>query len=187
MKPLHLFTASFLAICSLCLYANNYVPQTSASFVKQEGTYTLDFKEYGFVLKAPCKMEDVSIKPNDDFLINYGGITEKDNPSKMAAYQLIVTRIPIGYRDLPKKEYEKLVDEVLKAQAQNFESYKAIRFNYDEYPGYACETTHNGYGQKSVMFAMDNLIIGLTVISNNNLEVKFNKFTNGFKRIKANQ
>lgn len=121
MKPLHLFATAFLAISSLCLCANNKTLQAS-SF--EEEYYTLDFKEYGFVLKAPCKMEDVSIKPNDDFLINYGGITEKDNPSKMAAYQLIVIRIPIGYRDLPKKEYEKLVDKVLRAKVQNFKSYK---------------------------------------------------------------
>lgn len=148
--------------------------------------YHMDFSDYGFSIDAPCMMEDVSSQASGDFLLNYGGITDGNNREKMAAYQLIVSRAPIGYRDLPKEQYEKMVDDVLRTQVQRFRTYKAIRFSYDELPGYVCETSHNGYGQKGVMFAMDNYIIALTVISNDNLEAKFNKFTNGFKRLTTN-
>ena len=87
---------------------------------------------------------------------------------------------------ISKDEYELMVDKALKMQAQRFKKYKPIKFSYDEYPGYACETTHNGYGQKGVYFVKENYIIALTVISNNNLEAKFNKFTNSFKSLTTN-
>lgn len=152
-----------------------------------ESDFHLDFPEYGFSLDAPCVMEDVSAQASGDFILNYGGVTDGNDRERMAAYQLIVNRVPIGYRDLPKEQYDKKVDEALRSQAQRFRTFKAIRFSYEGFPGYACETSHNGYGQKGVMFVMDNYIIALTVISNNDLETKFNKFTNGFKRIKSNQ
>ena len=156
-------------------------PANARTYV--EKGFRLSFPEYGFSLDAPCEMKDVSAHSSGDFLINYGGVTDGDNPEKMAAYQLIVIRVPVGYKDLSKDEYEKMVDKALKMQAQKFKVFKPIRFSYDEYPGYACETTHNGYGQKGVYFVKENYIIALTVISNNNLEAKFNKFTNCFKSL----
>ena len=187
-KLLSIVIASTL-LCGCGQVANKQMAamEDTDSVAVEDEDFHLDFPQYGFSIDAPCALQDVSAQASGDFLVNYGGVTDGNSREKMAAYQLIVTRAPIGYRDLPKKEYEKLVDEALRAQVQRFNSYKAIRFSYDEYPGYACETTHNGYGQKGVMFAMDNYIIGLTVISNNNLDAKFNKFTNGFKTIKSNQ
>ena len=158
-------------------------PANARTYV--EKGFRLSFPEYGFSLDAPCEMKDVSAHSSGDFLINYGGVTDGDNPEKMAAYQLIVIRVPVGYKDLSKDEYELMVDKALRMQAQKFKKYKPIRFSYDEYPGYACETTHNGYGQKGVYFVKENYIIALTVISNNNLEAKFNKFTNCFENLTA--
>lgn len=145
--------------------------------------FYLEFPQYGFALDAPCEMKDVSAHSSGNFLINYGGTTDENDPAKMAAYQLIVNRAPIGYKDIPKDQYEKKVDEFLRMQAQRFLKYKPIRFSYDEYPGYACETTHNGYRQKGVIFVKENYIIALTVISNNDLDTKFSAFTNRFKSL----
>ena len=143
----------------------------------------LEFPQYGFSIESHCELKDVSPQVSGDFLLNYGGITDGNDPDKMTAYQLIVSRVPVGYRDLPRKQYEQMVDSVLRAQAQKFKSYKAIKVGYEEYSGYAVETTKDEYGQKGIMFVKDNLIIALTVISNDNLEAKFNKFTNGFKTL----
>lgn len=157
------------------------------SVAEVESDYHWDFPDYGFSIDAPCPMKDVSAQASGNFLLNYGGVTDGNSRDKMAAYQLIVSRVPVGYRDLPKEQYENKIDEVLKTQVQRFRSFKPIRFSYDELPGYVCETSHNGYGQKGVMFAMDNYIIAMTVITNNELEAKFNKFTNGFKRLNVNK
>ena len=171
-------------LLSNCGQAQNRQASTNTKTDVEKG-FRLSFPEYGFYLDAPCEMKDVSAHSSGDFLINYGGVTDGDNPEKMAAYQLIVIRVPVGYKDLSKDEYELMVDKALRLQAQRFKKYKPIKFSYDEYPGYACETTHNGYGQKGVYFVKENYIIALTVVSNNNLEAKFNKFTNCFKSLSA--
>ena len=149
-----------------------------------DNTYKMEYPEYGFYLKSPCPMNDVSNQSSGDFLINIGGITDGNDPVKMAAYQMIVTLVPVGYLDLPEKEYKQTVMGLLKKQAQRYKSYKQIMFGYEGYPGFVVETEKDGYEQKGAIFVKDNLVIALTVISNNNLNSKFNNFTNGFKSMK---
>ena len=146
--------------------------------------YTKSFPQYGFSITAPCELEDVSSQSSGNFLLNLGGVTDGNDPAKMVAYQLALIRVPVGYKDLPKEEYERMMDNYLRSLGRSFRYWNHISFGYEGYNGYVGETTHNGYGQKGVMFVKDNLVIALTVITNNNLEQKFNKFTNGFKAIK---
>ncbi len=145
------------------------------------------FEECGFAIKAPCKLKDVSQHVHGDSFINYGGITNEDNPSKMTAYQVIVNRLPIGYKDLSKHELSSLVDGLMRKCFDRFSNSKPIRFSYDEYPGYAVKCTTKGYAQKGVVFWKDNFIICLTVITNDGLNEKFNKFTNSFKKIEKDK
>ena len=96
-----------LSICSCCNQSNtthaaNEADAETAS--SSENCCELDFSDYGFILKAPCQMEDVSAQASGDFLLNYGGVTDADDPKKMIAYQLIVTRLPIGYKEVDEKE-----------------------------------------------------------------------------------
>ena len=160
---------------------NNHTDQKVAG-LKQD--YTKSFPQYGFSITAPCVLEDVSSQSSGNFLLNLGGITDGNDPAKMAAYQLALIRVPVGYRDLPKEEYERMMDNYLKSLGRAFKYWNHIRFGYEGYNGYVGETTKNGYRQKGVMFIKDNLVIALTVITNNNLEQKFNKFTNGFRTLK---
>lgn len=141
------------------------------------------FNECGFAIKAPCLLEDVSQQASGNFFLNYGGVINEGNPSRMAAYQVIVNRLPIGYKDLSKHELSNLVDDLMKKGLGGFSNNKAIKFSYNEYPGYVAECTTKGYAQKGVMFWKDNFIICLTVITNDELDKKFNKFTNSFKDI----
>ena len=169
----------------LCIGCNSTTtcPPPNVDTIAVAEEFTLDFPEYGFSIEVPCQMKDVSEYSSGDFLINYGGVTDENDAERRTAYQLIVTRVPIGYKDIPRAKYEKMVDDQLRSQMQHFESFEAIRFGYEEYYGYAGETSIKGYGQKGVVFAKDNLIIALTVISNDNLEAKFNKFINGFRSL----
>lgn len=141
------------------------------------------FNECGFAIKAPCLLEDVSQQASGNFFLNYGGVINEGNPSKMTVYQVIVNRLPIGYKDLSKHELSNLVDNLMKKGLDGFSNSKAIKFSYNEYPGYVAECTTKGYAQKGVMFWKDNFIICLTVITNDELDKKFNKFTNSFKDI----
>lgn len=143
------------------------------------------FSECGFAVKAPCLLEDVSQQSSGNFFINYAGFTDKENPDRITFYQVMVIRLPIGYKDLSKCELSSLVDGLMKKGIDEFSNSKSIRFSYDEYPGYAIECTTEGYAQKGVIFWKDNFIICLTVITNDGLNEKFNKFTNSFKSIKS--
>lgn len=184
MKRSSMITGTLLAVLFVgCTRGNQDSTSLDMDSVAVVEDFNLEFPEYGFTIAAPCLMKDVSAYSSGNFLINYGGTTDENDPKRMAAYQLIVGRIPIGHKDLSHAKYEKMIDDLLKSQMQNFKSYKAIKFGYEEYNGYVCETSTNGYAQKGVIFVKDNLIITLTVISNDNLEARFNKFTNGFKSI----
>lgn len=141
------------------------------------------FKECNFAIKAPCVLKDVSQHTSNDSFINYGGVFNEDNPNKMAMYQVIVNRLPIGYKDLSKQELSKLVDNLLRKGMRGFSDCTPIQFSYNEYPGYVADCSINGYGQKGVIFWKDEYIICLTVITNDGLKEKFNKFTNSFKNL----
>ncbi|MFI3287046.1 MAG: hypothetical protein R3Y61_01065 [Rikenellaceae bacterium] len=140
-----------------------------------------NFIEYGFSIEAPCQMQDVSSQSNLDCLVNYAGTTDKNDLSKMAFYQLMVIRLPVGYKDLAADKLKIAVDSKLKEVTNNFTQRKSITFGYEGYKGYEVKTRHNNMDQVGVFFFNnENLIIALTVISNNDIEQKFNKFTNGF-------
>lgn len=174
----------FLAFVSITLFAcNQSATNTSEDTDSQQDTYTYDFSKYGFTLEAPCKMEDVSSMAEGDFLVNYAGGINPNNPSTLAFYQLIVIRFPIGYKDLPKEEFESFADETLKSQFSGMNNLKHVSVGYEGYNGYVGETTHKGYNQKFIAFFKGDYLITLTVISNDNLEAKFNRFTNGFKSV----
>ena len=142
-----------------------------------------EFPQYGFAVKTDCDLNDVSAYTSGDFLVNLGGTIDGNDRNKMAAYQLMVIRVPIGYVDLSKEEYEEKMTEALNHSMQKFENHKRIVFGYEQYKGFECETLHNGYKQKAVTFIKNNYIITMSVISNYKLEERFNKFTNGFKTL----
>lgn len=140
-------------------------------------------KEHGFAFKAPCILEDASTRASGDFALNLAGIENPNNPKKLAAYQLILIKVPIGYKDYSPTEFEKIVDTKLKSAFSSFQNLKKVYVGYENYLGYTGETKHNGYRQKGLIFHKKKYIFGLTVMSNDNLESRFNSFTNSLKFI----
>jgi len=145
------------------------------------------FQKYGFAIKAPCLLEDISQQVSGEWLLNYGGIANKESPEKRTFYQLAVNRLPVGYKDIPADKLKSAIDSKIRDTMKNLKNCKSILFGYEEYQGYVGECITKGYTQKGVVFLKDNYIICLTVISNDNLEEKFNKFTNSFKTIKEKE
>lgn len=194
MKTSIILTLAFL-LCSCQFktqtkeHMHNALQQTDTTLL--DSTYSFSEDEYqyfqvcGFAIKDPCKLKDVSQHVHGNSFINYGGIINEDDPNKMTAYQIIVNRLPVGYKDLSKQELAHGIEKLMKESMANFSNYKPIRFSYNEYPGYVMTCTTKGYAQKGVMFWKDNFIICLTIITNDGLNEKFNKFTNSFKSIKA--
>lgn len=140
-------------------------------------------KEHGFAFKAPCILEDVSNRASGDFALNLAGIENPNNPKKLAAYQLILIKVPIGYKDYSPSEFEKIVDTKLKSTFSSFQNFKKVNVGYENYHGYTVETKHNGYKLKGLIFHNEKYIFGLIVMSNDNLESRFNSFTNSLQFI----
>lgn len=149
----------------------------------QERGYQI-FQEYGFVIKAPCLLKDVSQQVSGEFLLNYGGITEKESPKKRTFYQLSVSRLPTGFEDMPLDKLKSAINSKIRDAMRNLKNCHSISFGNEGYQGYVGECMTKEYAQKGLMFSKDNYIICLTVISNDNLKEKFNKFINSFKTIK---
>ncbi len=182
-----------LCLSALCAFTSSCQPQgnrtepaatTENSVVNNHTEFTKSFPEYGFSITAPCQLEDVSAHYSGDFLLNLGGVTDGNDMQKMAAYQFIVTRLPVGYKNLSKDELSRKVDDMLRQQTSRFNNVEAIKVGYEGFPGYVGYTEHQGLQQKGMMFAVDNYIIAMSVMTNDDLETKFNKFSNGFKIIK---
>lgn len=135
------------------------------------------YESLGFAIKGEIRLEDISSRANTDFTLNLGGI-EDANTSRQCFYQLMISALPIGRKDLSEATVTSMVDKKLKEAMSSFRNVKAIRFSENAYQGYYGETSHNGMAQKGVMFYRDGYVYALTAISNYNLEQRFNVFTN---------
>ena len=162
---------------------NHAANEEDVDSVVIKGTYQLVFDELGFSIDPPCQMKDVSSQSKGDFVLNYGGVENPNNQEKMAVYQLIVSRLPIGYKDKSQKEVAAMADKLIRQGMDKFSNVKSVKVGYEGYPGYVGETTHQGLKQKGVMFLKDNIIVALTVMTNYMMEKRFNSFTNAFKSL----
>lgn len=146
-------------------------------------SYTKSFPQYGFSITSPCKLSDVSAKSNGNFLVNYAGTENENDKAKFAFYQIMAFRLPAGALDYSQSQLNEIFKSFMENNMLKGASHKSIRFGYEGYVGYEVLTSANGYKQKGVFFLMGTYVIGLTVISNYNLDARFNKFTNGFKSL----
>lgn len=158
-------------------------PNRDASYYKEKG-YQI-FSEFGLAIKAPDILEDVSKQSPGDFALNYAVTINGSNPTKTAFYQLMVIRLPVGY-----KENHDLVEEKLLSMVNVMDSYKKVKVGHSGYDGYIANFKHNEYAGKVETFHKDEYIFGLTVITNDNLRERFNQFTNSlrfFDETKSNE
>lgn len=182
MRHTHiLFSLLLFIFFTACNNPNNNTNYSNESLVDNNNKHVQSFPEYGFDIKTDFQMNDVSKESRGDFLLNLGGVTDDSDGNKVTLYQLILTRFPIGYKDLSRFEYERMVDTFIKSSLSQFENVKPIKFSYSEYPGYEAYTANKGKMQKAVIFWKDNYIFSLNVTTDDNLEKKFNTFTNSIK------
>ena len=193
MKKFLLF---IMALCSISLvgctdctgsYSNQGVEsqgtQQEAGIPVQQEDVTTTFDKFGFSVRTPCVLEDVSAQVHGHFEANYGGMINEDDPENMTAYQVAVIKLPIGVEDYPKEEIDDIVDLKISEMMSNFSNVEKVLFSDEEYPGYVGDTNSNGVNQRGVIFKKDRFIITLTVLTNSDMEHKFNRFTNSFKVI----
>ena len=159
-------------LCAIVLNAQ----VKDASYYKAKGYQV--FSKYGFVIKAPITLKSAPNSADGNFEINIGGILNENIPSRFVFYQLIIKRFPVGYVHFSPQGKQNFREQALKQGAQNLVNVKRVKVGYMGYDGIVGETTHNGYKQKGEVFIKDEYVFALTVITNDDLESKFNQFTN---------
>lgn len=146
--------------------------------------YVKSFPQYGFSIASPVPLSDISAQAGTNFLVNYAGYQDENNRKTAAFYQIMALRLPAGALDYSQAELERIFRNYMESTVvKSFLSKKAISFGYESYPGYEVTAVSNGYNQKGVFFLKGVYIIALTVITNYNMDSRFNSFTNGFKSL----
>ena len=170
-KALIIVIVAFLTTCAFGQAKN-------ASYYQSKGYQV--FAKLRLAVKAPVKLEDVSWQAKGDFTLNYAGV-EDDNKSTMAFYQIIVTTLPAGFQDYSESQMQSIVDGVLKDMVSQFTNVKRVSFGEEGCLGYVGDTRHNGYNQRGLIFYRKGHLYAITLITNYQLEQRFNRFSNGVK------
>ena len=138
------------------------------------------FSQFGVAVKAPVQLQDISRQAEGDFALNLGGI-EDENESTMALYQFIVSALPAGYRNYSESQMQEMMDEQFRTMTASFTNVKKVYFGEEGCIGYVGDTKTQGYKQRGLVFYRKGHTYAVTVITNHQLEQRFNKFTNGVK------
>lgn len=152
----------------------------NTTFKRVENQYKTDFPAYGFSVVAPCLLKDVSDEASGKYLVNYGGILNEYNPQKMVAYQVLVYELNLKYKNISRQEYEKNANSLLKKGFENgsVDSFELIKFGKYGFPCCKVSTHWNSYKQQTIVFVVENKFIALNVITNDNIDKRFDDFIN---------
>lgn len=145
------------------------------SYYKLKGYQT--FSSFKFAIKTPIKLTDISYQTKHDFSLEFGGIENQNNKQNLAVYQLIINRFPAGYKGLSKKEKDSFRNDMIKQFIGQNPS-KKVKLGQEGIDAYITQYTQKGYNARGIIFIKNDCIYGLTLISNDNLEQRFNELTN---------
>ena len=168
---------SFFIVISLgnCFSQSSVNANRGETYYKQKGYQT--FSSFKFAVKTPIRLADISYKTKHDFSLEYGGIENQNNSQKLAAYQLIINRFPAGYKGLSKKAKIAFKQKMFK-QFLGQNTSRKVKFGKEEIDAYITQYTQKGYNAKGIIFIKNDCIYGLTLISNDKLDQRFNQLTN---------
>ena len=168
---------SFFILISFgnCFSQSSNNSNRGESYYKQKGYQT--FSSFKFAIKTPIKLADISSQTKHDFSLEFGGILKQNNNQMLAVYQLIINRFPAGYKGLSKKEKNSFREQMIRKHIGQNKA-KKIKFGQDELDGYLIQYTQKGYNAKGIIFIKNDCTYGLTLISNDKLDQRFNELTN---------
>jgi len=158
-----------------CFSQSSIQTNRGETYYNQKGYQV--FSEYKFTVKTPVKLADISYQTKHDFSLEYGGIDNQNNKQKLAVYQLIINRFPAGYKGLSKGEQSTFKQQMIK-KFSGLNPTKKVLFGEDKLEGYITQFTQKGYNAKGIVLIKNDCIYGLTLISNDKPEQRFNELTN---------
>jgi len=162
----------------LILISTTFAQTKDASYYRSKGYQV--FSQQRVAVKAPVLLQDVSRQASGDFALNYGGVEDENKPT-MAFYQFMVSDLPAGYRDYTESQLQEIMGDMIKSMTSSFTNVKKVYVGEEGCIGYVGDTQTQGYKQRGLVFYRKGHTYAVTVITNYQLEQRFNKFTNGVK------
>lgn len=132
------------------------------------------FEDYGFAIKCPILLGDISNKMSGNFDFCYGGIENPNSAENFAMYQVLINNFPDGYRNATLEEKKRIEDKFLNntfpgvKEKVIFEKMNAVVIKYQS----------NNMPGRSLMFIRGNKSYVFNLISNDNITARFNQLTN---------
>jgi hypothetical protein len=146
-----------------------------ASYYKSKGYQV--FSEFGFAVKCPKSLEDISSQMRAENDISYGCILNDNSRDKLVMYQVLVKKIPVGYLQASAAEKEKV-------EEQFFSSFsgekKRVIFNNLNAVVVSFIGKEDITG-KAIIFIRNGATYSFNLMTNDGLEQKFNLLTNNIK------
>lgn len=190
MKPLVAFLALTFILVSCqqpsqdkkLLSVNNEEPKTQVvndePLTKDENYYISKgyqvFSNYKFAVNLPVKLTDLSNESRDSHEFNFGGFVNRNSQTNIVFYQIIINSLKNTYNSLSqteKKEFEeKLIKEKIPANHRIINIYGQNTYSFDY--------KQNNYNAKALFFIRDGKTYGFTIITNDNINEKFENFIN---------
>ena len=175
------------------------LPHKKSNRDAESKEYTRAFKEFGFLITAPCELkEDPPVNDlwNDAYyktVFIKGVMDDPDNADYMILYLIKVIETDKAFEELSETEQNELMEKIKKADfdespGSGFFDVEKILF-LDKYPGYVGGRNYADLCARSMTFNKGKYIISLTVLDDNPncdqkiLNQRFNKFTKSFKAI----
>lgn len=149
-------------------------PYKDAAYYLSKGYQV--FSDFEFAVKCPVVLKDVSILSNENFDFNHAANTDD------TFYQITVTQIPAGRKDLTVEEYDKFLDEMFSQQPT-----KKVLWGEEGKPAYLFDDyMHNEYKGRGIAVPHNGRIYGFNLMTIRDIDAKFNGFTNNIKFLNKN-
>jgi len=141
----------------------------NADYYKSKGYQV--FSEYDLALSCPCNLEDGSTQISEQYDFNYGCIENQNSKSNLVFYQILINKLPFEYKNLGAIEKEDFENKML--NLSGIKECKGFVF-CDSINTKVCDYTKGEFSAKAMFFVWNGRTYIFNLITNDNLEGKFN-------------
>jgi tetratricopeptide (TPR) repeat protein len=137
------------------------------------------FPEFRIAVKCDCKLQDISTDTPGNFDISLGCANNTDSKEKVVMYQVMINKFPLSYSEATYAKKKKFAADFFSRLGSTGNS-KRVIFNNED--AIVVDYIYKGKIKgKSIAFIKDNANFGFNVMTNDNIDQKFNKLTNNIE------
>ena len=149
------------------------IPSTrGAAYYKAKGFQV--FPEYGFAVKCPCVLEDISMQSPGNNDLAYGCTQNGPSTSTIFFTQIIVKRLPGGYAQASRARRAE-------AQEHLFSTIGGTRITFLGQAATLKNYTSKGVAGRAIAFIKGNTLYTFNMMTNVDLDSRFNSLSNNIK------